>query len=160
MIPESIRVRLEAYGQAMRVWGEAMDVRALDEGMAAGQEALQALHAELEAWICPTHGVLREVEQERVQQDAREEQRDFPMVPEGMPPGARHRWYGVPQVAYAQEICEIRFRTGHGTYADLAIQEVCAALEAPPEAMRAALIRCAAVFVAMVEAMDRRPPSP
>lgn len=107
-----------------------------------------------------TRGVLAEVLLERVRQDAKfGAERDHPSVDprhEGFPTALAAR-YGVPHEAFAKESCERAFREGRGTYADIAVEEVAEAIGAEDEqARRAELVQCAAVFVAWIEAIDRR----
>ncbi len=107
-----------------------------------------------------TRGVLAEVLLERVRQDAKfGADRDHPSVDqrvEGFPTALAMR-YGVPHEAFAKETCERAFREGRGTWADIAVEEVAEAIGAEDEqARRAELVQCAAVFVAWIEAIDRR----
>lgn len=106
-----------------------------------------------------TFGVLAEVAAERVRQDAKWGQQDHPCVDE--PHIGKPGWigirYGIIGEAEAKRQCETAFAAGCGTYADIAIEEVAEAVCAEDDAKRRAeLVQCAAVFVAWIEAIDRR----
>ncbi len=107
-----------------------------------------------------TLGVLAEVAGERVRQNAKWGPQDCPSVnslADHVSAETRAEWYGIPSEQVAKARCERRFLNGKGTYADIAIEEVSEAICAGDEAARRAeLVQCAAVFVAWIEAIDRR----
>lgn len=107
-----------------------------------------------------THSVLLEVFTERMRQDAKWGQQDHPSVnsfSDLVDAEERADEYGILSEAAAKEQCERRFAAGVGTYADIAIEEVAEAVCAEDDAKRRAeLVQCAAVFVAWIEAIDRR----
>lgn len=99
--------------------------------------------------IVPGAGVAREVIQERVRQEAKWGQQNHP---DGT---------GVPSMQAAAErsrlVCDLNFRRGKGSWADILREEFHEALaEADPANLREELIQVAAVAVAWVEAIDRR----
>lgn len=104
-----------------------------------------------------TFNILAEVASERIRQDAKWGPQDHPSIRDAVPPDDRAAYHGVISEAGAKSQCERRFANGIGTYADIAIEEVAEAVDAlDDEARRAELVQCAAVFVAWVEAIDRR----
>lgn len=99
--------------------------------------------------IVPGAAVAREVIQERVRQDARWGEQNHP---DGT---------GVPSMQAAAErsrlVCDLNFRRGKGSWADILREEFHEALaESDPARLREELLQVAAVAVAWVEAIDRR----
>lgn len=105
-----------------------------------------------------TQPVLNEVLAERIRQDEKWGEQNWPSFPEWAV-HAIHRahYYGVPPEALAKRATEMRFANRVGTYGDIFIEEVAEAIGAPDEDhLREELVQVAAVAVAWVEAIDRR----
>lgn len=105
-----------------------------------------------------TQPVLNEVLAERIRQDEKWGEQNWPSFPEWAV-NAIHRaqHYSVPTEALAKRITEARFRNHVGTYADIFVEEVAEAIGASDEDhLREELVQVAAVAVAWIEAIDRR----
>lgn len=70
--------------------------------------------------------------------------------------------YGLPSEADAKARCEARFRTGGGSYTDIAVEELvefidaCALHGETSDEARGELVQLIAVNVAMLECIDRK----
>ncbi len=109
---------------------------------------------------------LDDVREERGRQDAKWGEQNHPdlcpVLTNREPPAdaARHAEdLEVPTANRARGMCQAAFAQGHGSYALIALEEFCEAIEAAAEGtrdeLRAELIQCAAVFVAWAEKVDR-----
>lgn len=68
----------------------------------------------------------------------------------------RNRFYHIPSEQVAKDLTDQRFERGVGTWADIALEEVCEAFSARTENdLRAELIQAAAMFVAWAATLDR-----
>jgi hypothetical protein len=106
-----------------------------------------------------THNVLQEVCMERIKQEQKWGEQNWPDFPLSLAgaPTLRASWYGVPTEFDAKSALEERFEKGNGTYADIFVEEIAEAIGASSEEeLRKELIQCAAVAVAWIEAIDRR----
>lgn len=115
---------------------------------------------------CDQHtlNILAEVAGERARQVAKWGRQDIPSVDAAL--SARDGGceaermaseYEIPGEHRAKFLCENAFAMARGTFAHIAIEEVSEAVCAPDDqARRAELVQCAAVFVAWIEAIDRR----
>lgn len=105
-----------------------------------------------------TQPVLNEVLAERVRQDDKWGEQNWPSFPEwATNTSTRAHWFGVPTEANAKLVTETRFRRREGTYADIFVEEVAEAIGALDEDhLREELVQVAAVAVAWIEAIDRR----
>lgn len=114
-----------------------------------------------------TRDVLLEVAYERGRQDARWGEQNWQdvdttltMRPGGCTPERMAQEYEIPTETRAKVLCETAFARGDGTYAHIAVEELCEAIAAGtnkgPAALRKELVQCAAVFVAWIECIDRR----
>lgn len=105
-----------------------------------------------------TQPVLNEVLAERVRQDEKWGEQNWPSFPEwATKASTRANWFGVPTEANAKLVTETRFRRREGTYADIFVEEVAEAIGALDEDhLREELVQVAAVAVAWIEAIDRR----
>ena len=96
----------------------------------------------------PRDLVLLQIEAERLSQDAKWGQQDHP---DGT--GAFK-----PEAEKARASCEHLFASGHPMWWPILLEEVFEALaETDPVKLRAELVQVAAVTVAWIEAIDRRP---
>lgn len=108
-----------------------------------------------------TQPVLNEVLAERIRQDEKWGEQNWPSFVDGMAGrvrnGYRAAYYGVPTEAQAKYVTEVHFKERVGTYADIFVEEVAEAIGAPDEDhLREELVQVAAVAVAWIEAIDRR----
>lgn len=104
-----------------------------------------------------TQPVLNEVLAERVRQDEKWGEQNWPSFVSGLGTYGRSAHYGVRREENAKRFCEGRFRQGVGTYADIFVEEVAEAIGAETEDhLREELVQVAAVAVAWIEAIDRR----
>lgn len=108
--------------------------------------------------------VYDEIGAERARQDAKFG--DQTHLPDGyLLASATDLYYAVNQILApadeAKATCQGAFASGKGDWACILVEEVAEAVEAigDPEALREELIQVAAVAVAWVEALDRRPAS-
>lgn len=70
---------------------------------------------------------------------------------------SRNEYYGIPSAHIARRLCDLRHRDGRGTYADIALEEVCEAFEADnDEDLVAELVQCAGVFAQWAACVKRR----
>lgn len=105
-----------------------------------------------------TQPVLNEVLAERVRQDEKWGEQNWPNFPKwAVNDVHRAMHYGIPTEAMAKAQTESRFKHLAGTYADILIEEVAEAIGAhDDDALREELVQVAAVAVAWIEAIDRR----
>lgn len=102
------------------------------------------------------HDVCLEICEERVRQDAKfGTGRDFPDAPMD----ARSRMEARRTERMLRDACEQSFRNGSGTWIHILAEEVGEVGEATidPVRLRAELVQVAAVAVAWIEALNRRP---
>ncbi len=115
-----------------------------------------------------------EIHAERLRQEAKWGPQSHPMIPPLYTERAKDAtspeaagfaacWhYGLPSEADAKARCDARFRTGGGTYTDIAVEELvefidaCALHGETSDKARAELVQTAAVVVAMIECIDRK----
>lgn len=113
-----------------------------------------------------TTSVLEEVRAERHRQDTKWGQQNPPdldpvLVERRVPPARHAEKYGIPTAAVARLHTETAMKDGRLTWGHILTEEHAEVIEAAAEnelsAMRMELIQVAAVAVAWVEAIDRRP---
>lgn len=106
--------------------------------------------------VNPTHNVCEEVCDERAQQDAKWGQQNHP---DGTGTGSGSAPLAEWARDQARTRCNAKFAAGRGTWELILAEEFWEAIaETDPTKLRAELIQIAAVAVAWVEAIDRRPP--
>jgi hypothetical protein len=115
-----------------------------------------------------TNAVLNDVLMERSRQDEKWGEQNHPdlcPVLMGREGGASPQCFAedleIPTRSRAQFLCQQRFARKQGTWASIAVEELCEAVESAarqtqPE-LRKELVQLAAVCVAWIEALDRRP---
>lgn len=119
-----------------------------------------------------TDAVLAEVLAERARQDAKWGEQNHPDVDRilteragGCIPTRMAEEYGIPSTWRARAECQRSAKAGQCTWAHIAVEELCEAVEAatdaqqgrkPISALRQELVQLAAVVVAWIEAIDRR----
>lgn len=112
-----------------------------------------------------TKSVLEEVYQERERQHAKWGEQNLPNIDQELLDNDwlpdRVAWfYEIPTAAEAKQRYEEDFARDEGSWAHVAVEELAEAIEAASLKdkweLRKELIQCAAVFVAWVEALDRR----
>lgn len=106
--------------------------------------------------------VFEEVMAERARQDARWGVQDHPNVFTPEQPRLRCilSYHDLPATDSARTICDLRHKQGIGSWADIAVEEMCEAVEKGDDdvACREELVQLAAVVVAWIECIDRRKP--
>lgn len=110
--------------------------------------------------ICNTNPVLQEIADERDRQDDKWGPQDHR---DGTHPEIV--WVFTGPAAYVAESarmqCQAEAEEGATNWRSIALEEVAEAFaEADPAKLRAELVQCAAVFVAWIEAIDRRSAAP
>jgi hypothetical protein len=111
-------------------------------------------------------GVLVEVLKERARQDAKWGEQNHPDVgrASAQTPDGVADYHEVPNANRAKWICSTRARNGVVSFADIAVEELCEAIEAAAlgdeNAVRTEVIQLAAVCVQWVQAIDRREATP
>lgn len=121
-----------------------------------------------------TDAVLAEVLAERARQDAKWGEQNHPDVDRvltdrqgGCNTRRMAEEYGIPTARSARSECNCATDAGQCTWAHIAVEELCEAVEAatdaqqgrkPISALRQELVQLAAVVVAWIEAIDRREP--
>lgn len=111
----------------------------------------------------PTSLVMSEVAAERARQDEKWGEQNHPNATGPLVTWASDfRNEPAKKLAeLATQRCQTYFADGHGAWIDIALEEVAEAFaEQDPAKLRTELIQCAAVFVAWIEAIDRRSSSP
>lgn len=112
-----------------------------------------------------TVSVIAEVMGERRAQDAKWGEQNHPDLDPvllgregGCTPKRMAEEYEIPTAGRAQQLCDVEFGRGTGTWAHILVEEVAEAVgtNGNTVALRAELIQVAAVAVAWVEAIDRR----
>lgn len=104
-----------------------------------------------------TQPVLNEVLAERIRQDEKWGEQNWPSFNERIAPAHRPLYYGIIEEGAAKWRTEHRFKERAGSYADIFIEEVAESIEAETEELlREELVQVAAVAVAWIEAIDRR----
>lgn len=109
---------------------------------------------------------------ERQRQEAKWGEQNHPMVPAEVFDRARASHRSVAYVACyslgivtardAREVCDLRHRSGDGTYSHILIEEVAEFIEAcaihgeTSDEARAEMVQVAAVALSMLEAIDRK----
>lgn len=106
--------------------------------------------------------IIEAIKTERARQDAKWGEQNHPSV---SPLCAIAQQYGDNPIAHhlpitadiARRMCDFRFKQGNGSWADIAVEELCEAIEVgnTPELCRAELVQLAAVCVAWIESIDR-----
>lgn len=121
-----------------------------DWGTVLGAQLLADISAYMGRELGPDAGVLAEVQAERERQDAKWGEQNHP-------DGTGNK----SQQDYAEQArkwCQAAFGSGYGTWSDVLAEEVAEVnAEREPAKLRAELIQVAAVAVAWVAAIDRRP---
>ena len=113
----------------------------------------------------PTQRVLHEVAAERVRQNAKWGEQNHPSVDptlmgrhDGCDAQRMAEEYEIPTATRAKFLCQNAAQIGECTWAHIAVEELCEAVEAGVEsdaACRAELVQTAAVLVAWIERIDR-----
>ena len=104
-----------------------------------------------------------EIIDERLRQDEKWGQQDIPCLDEvllkrkgGCTTQVMTEIYEIPTENRAKQICDINFKRGSGTFAHIAIEEMCEVVSAfDIHERRKELIQLAAVCVAWLEKIDR-----
>lgn len=98
--------------------------------------------------------VLREVRDERFNQDAKWGQQNHPDAPSVCACAS----VGIPTADDARFNCDSESFAGEVTWAHILVEEVSEAVDAArdPEQLRAELVQVAAVVIAWIQAIDRR----
>ena len=95
--------------------------------------------------------IFAEIDAERARQDAKWGEQNHP--------SRSNELHGIMSADSARSMCDARFADGRGAWADIAVEELAEAIDAPDEvARRAELVQLAAVVVAWIECIDRRAP--
>lgn len=106
--------------------------------------------------------ILDEIRAERARQDAKWGQQDHPSLTPYILNNLTDSvdypsYYDLPLEAIAKENCEDAFKHGEGSYAHIAVEEMCEVVAAPNDDLRREeLIQLAAVCAAWIESIDRR----
>lgn len=98
--------------------------------------------------------VLADIAAERGQQIEKWGIQSLPSIP-GVDAVNVTEYLGIPSEADAKEVCQTAHAEGSLSWADVALEEFCEAVQAPPSKRRAELVQLAAVVVAWIEDLDR-----
>lgn len=117
------------------------------------EEACKNLAAERDSLAARVAGPIGDVLRERQRQDAKWGEQNHP---DGTGPDECPRFF-LPSADVARKLCDREHHSGNGTWAHIAVEELCEAVECGDATdLRKELVQTAAVLVAWVEAIDRR----
>lgn len=107
-----------------------------------------------------TQNVVADVAVERDKQDAKWGRQDHPDLPTKTRGLRALVALCLPTADYAKHLCDVDKTNGDTNWARIAVEELVEAVEEADKqdlvALRKELVQCAAVFVAWIEALDRR----
>ncbi len=101
--------------------------------------------------------IFKDIQKERERQDQKWGEQSHPSVVEGLELFDLPEEYQVPSENRAKRLCEEAFETGKPTWAVIAVEELCEAIQSPDDKLRREeLVQLAAVLVHWIEDIDKK----